>query len=265
MSHWHHLVDSHFHSESLRQKSLSPEDCLAAFFNGGGENALDVAINVENWASRVALSKVFPGVHLTAGIHPGETERLDDDDWLKLEAQLKDPRTVALGEVGLDWYRGRNFEAAQRELLHRQLVLARSLSLPVVIHNREADLDILAELDRAGWTEGGVFHCFSSDFPFAKKILDRGFYISFAGNLTYSSSRALRETAAQIPLSRLLLETDSPYLSPQSRRGKPNQPLFLTETAEVLASLQNLPVQELLNSVADNYRRAFPGVIGREQ
>ncbi len=249
------LVDSHFHLLSLEQKKLDPDVCVAEFFAAGGRWAMDVAVDAHDWERRLAWGESEPRLWYTAGIHPSEAATATADDWALIAAQAAHPRCLAVGEIGLDWYRGRADEEAQRRLFRGMLAVAREAALPIVIHNREADRELLEELDAFGWNGTGIQHCFSSDQAFARQALDRGFYLSFAGNLTYPANTALREVAASAPLDRLLVETDAPYLAPQPVRGKPNRPVHTGLTARCLAEVRGLPIEEVLGVTGDNFAR----------
>jgi len=260
------LIDSHFHSQSMVDKAMDVGECLTRFFAGGGELALDMAVHVRDGSAREELSERFPGVYIAAGIHPSEAGKVGGDDWILLRKQLSHPKALILGEIGLDWYRGRDREGAQRELFRRQLSLAQELAKPVSIHNREADKELLEDLAAEAWKGPGIFHCFSSDLTLARKGLDLGFYLSFAGNVTYPSSSALREVARWAPADRLLVETDSPYLSPQGFRGQPNQPLNASITATTIAQLRGESLEEFLQQTRSNFRTLVGwAVTGLEQ
>jgi TatD DNase family protein len=249
------LVDSHFHLLSLAEKGLDPAACLAEFFDAGGRWALDVAVETEGWDRRLAWGAHEPRLWFTAGIHPSEAVRTTDADLDAVAAQTLHPRCKALGEIGLDWFRGRADADPQRRLFRRQLELAAERKLPIVIHNREADVELLEDLDAVGWAGTGILHCFSSNLAFARQVLDRGFWISFAGNLTYPAAANLREVAAWAPLDRLLVETDAPYLAPQGHRGQPNRPALAGKTAAFLAQLRGLTLAEVLAVTGDNFVR----------
>lgn len=244
------LVDSHCHLWSLSQKGLDPKTCLQEFFDAGGRWLLDVAVSTREWAWRTGWSD--PRIGFTAGFHPSEACDFGKD-WEALEEQTQDQRCLAVGEIGLDWYRGRDNEVYQRRLFREQLSLARQRRLPVVIHNREADRELLEDLDAESWDGRGIMHCFSSDRAMAKAALDRGFWISFAGNLTYPGSVGLRELAAWLPADRLLVETDAPYLAPQPVRGRPNRPVHGGHTARCLAELRGWDLEHTLAQTATNY------------
>jgi TatD DNase family protein len=249
------LVDSHLHLLSLEQKGLDPAVCLADFFEAGGRWALDVAVGSGDWDRRLAWGSNEPRLWFTAGIHPSESLVVTESELDAVALQCQHSRCLAVGEIGLDWYRGRDQEQNQRSLFRRQVALASLLKLPVVVHNRQADRELIEDLDAEGWSGTGIQHCFSSDKGFARQSLDRGFFISFAGNLTYPSSAVLREVASWAPLDRLLVETDAPYLTPQPLRGQPNRPRNAGLTAQCLAEVRGIPLNELLKATGDNFTR----------
>ncbi len=249
------LVDSHFHLLSLERRGLDPAACRDEFFEAGGRWALDVAVDTNGWERRLEWGSEEPRLWYTAGIHPSEAASVKPEDIVMAARQAEHPRCLAVGEIGLDWYRGRDDEEAQRRLFRSLLNVARNAALPIVIHNRQADSELLEELDAFGWNGTGIQHCFSSDLPFARRALNRGFLLSFAGNLTYPANSALREVAAWAPLDRLLVETDAPYLAPQPVRGKPNRPVHAGLTAQCLAEVRGLTVEDVLVVTGDNFAR----------
>jgi len=256
------LIDSHCHLRSLRDKGLDPGACLAEFFEKGGKWLVDVAVDEEGWDERLTWSLGLPTVGHSAGIHPSESQK-PESTLLKLEAQLQSPRCWAVGEIGLDWFRGRTQEAKQRDWFRRQLYLAQRAGLPIIIHNREADTEILEDLKEAGWNGEGILHCFSSDLPFARAVLDHGLTLSFAGNVTYPSAGRLREVAAWAPADRLLVETDSPYLAPQAVRGTTNRPVNVGHTGAVVAGTRGISEASFWESMERNFLRVFAVGIAR--
>jgi len=214
-------------------------------------------VDSRGWERRLAWGRDEPRLWFTAGIHPSEAATTTAESLEAVALQLEHPRCKAVGEIGLDWYRGRDHEPAQRKLFRDQLVLAADRYLPVVIHNRQADRELLEDLDSVAWSGQGIQHCFSSDLAFAREALDRGFLLSFAGNLTYPSASSLREVAAWAPQDRLLVETDSPYLAPQPVRGKPNRPRNAGMTAACLAEIRGVSLEEVLRFTGENFGRLF--------
>jgi TatD DNase family protein len=240
------------------------EALLAEFFSADDAIGLDVDTGLDAkggdapWQRRLTYARRHRGLYLTVGYGPEWTER---GDWrAEVDAmgqRLSAEDVVAVGEIGLDRYRAYGTPSKQRELFAAQLAMAARQGLPVVIHNREADGDILKLYGELSHRRGGVLHCFTSDGSFAKKALDVGLHISFAGNLTFKGSVELREIAGWIPQDRLLVETDAPYLSPHPVRGRPNSPTRIIHTFRLLAKLRSAPLPDLIRSVAENFRSLF--------
>ena len=201
---------------------------------------------------------VRPGVYAVVGVHPYHADDFTDGTLEALRALSTRPGVIAIGETGLDYHNEFSARPAQRFAFVRQLALAAELALPVVIHNREADEDALAILaEHAAALKGVVMHCFGSDAKIAERCVELGFYVSFAGNVTFPKALSLRDAALIVPTDRLLAETDSPYMAPQPVRGKRCEPAFVRHTVEVLAQLRGMPVEEMAALLAANARRAF--------
>jgi len=208
----------------------------------------------------VRLAEAHPFLWAAVGLHPHEAGHASDDLYTALEGLARSPRVLAWGEVGLDYHYDHSPRDRQREVFRRQLQLARALRLPIIIHCREAWEDCLGLLaeEWAASGLGGILHCFSGTFDVARRALDWGFLISFAGNVTFPGGENLRVTAREIPLDRLLMETDCPYLAPQPVRGKRNEPAFVVETAAALGRLHGLSGEEIAARTTENFLRLFP-------
>jgi TatD DNase family protein len=221
----------------------------------------------------------FPAVHqlaldhdnfwATAGVHP-DTEGMQEPSFEDLLRLGSLPRVVGIGETGLDYYRLNGRSVAdmywQRDRFRAHIRAARQLRKPLVIHTRQAAEDTLAILrdegeDGSAASAGGVFHCFTEDIKVARQALDLGFYISFSGILTFKSAQSLRDVAAMVPLDRLLIETDSPYLAPMPHRGKTNNPSFVPFVAAQLAQIKQMPVQDMAALTSRNFDQLFKGVL----
>ena len=176
---------------------------------------------------------------------------------MKIIEGTKMDRVVAVGEIGLDYYRKFGNRDSQVELFIRQLELAEKLDKPVIIHNREAGEDVLSILSEKLPTRGGILHCYSEDWAYAQKALELNLYISFAGNVTYRNARNLHETAKNMPLDRILIESESPFMVPSAYRGKRNKPAYLHATAEFLAELRDMPLEEITEILYSNSMRFF--------
>lgn len=249
------MIDSHFHYLHLENKGLPAEAILDRCFREGLSAALDIGIVPGTFERRGRLPGRFPRLYLASGLYPSECENPQWRDHLPiLGAHLRTaPHIAALGEIGLDFFHNYGTPADQRELMEAQMALAAELDLPVVIHCREAEKEILEVLSAFKLSRGGIMHCFSSGPEWTAPFLDLGFYISFAGNVTYKKSGFLRESAAAVPPDRLLAETDAPYLSPQPLRGKLNHPGFIGHTYQVLADARGEALAELIEQIKGNF------------
>jgi TatD DNase family protein len=252
------MIDSHFHSLHMERRGLDVRRILTDCFRQGFAGGLDAAVDCDGFDQRRALAADFPGLRLSAGLSPAVTAAHGWQQQLAcLEHQLEAGEVQALGEIGLDWYRGYGGRRAQLELFEHQLELAAAHDLPVVIHNREAGTELLEVLKRIRPSRGGILHCFSATYALAGSLMDLGFLVSFAGNITYPGAQSLREVAARIPLDSLLLESDAPYLTPQPQRGKPNQPGYIVHTYTLAAELLGVSAERLIEAVRKNFERCL--------
>ena len=253
------MIDSHFHFFHMKKREMDYKEIIEACFASGLEYAIDIGINPDNFKQRIDAASQYPGLYTAHGFYPSECTAEGLDSKLDyLEHCLKtDPKAVALGEIGFDFFHDYGDIRAQEDLLRRQLDTATRLDLPVIIHSRDAEEDTLRVLSDAAPPRGGIIHCYSYSIETARKFIDMGFYISFAGNVTYKNTEQIQQAAMEIPLDRLLLETDAPYLSPQKVRGRKNHPGYIGYTYEAVASLRNIPLTELIHAVNGNLRRLF--------
>ncbi len=253
------LFDSHAHLDDEQFAGDLAAVLERARASGIGR-VLTVATTAASTRASLALAEAHPMLWATAGIHPNNAAAAAPGDWDAVAALAADPRVVALGETGLDRHWDFTPFAVQEDYFDRHLRLSRQLHKPVVIHCRQADEDVLrmlrAEFDRAGPLLG-VMHSFSGDRPLADACLAMGLFISFAGMLTYKNAAALRTVARELPLDRLLVETDSPYLAPVPVRGRRNEPAFVAHTAACLAQLHGLPPEELAARTTANAMKLF--------
>jgi TatD DNase family protein len=249
------LFDTHTHLNVEAYDADRPAVLERARQAGVGE-MLVVGFDLESSRAALALA-AEPGLYAAAGIQPhyaGETGRSELEQLRRLAQR---PGVVALGEIGLDYYRNRAPYPDQQRLFRAQLEMARELGLPVVIHSREAAADTLAILREAGRPVDGVMHCYSGTLEQAREFLALGLYISIAGPVTYPKAAKTWEVAAQVPLDRLLIETDCPWLTPQRYRGKRNEPAYVREVAARIAELRGLALEELAAATARNARALF--------
>ena len=250
------LSDSHFHSTAMHDRGMDPRQLLRAFRDTYAGPLLDVAIQPEDPARQRELSGSVSSVYYTCGLHPSRTDR---EDWQAavqtVEREINGGGYHAVGETGLDWFRMYASRERQRELFHHHLQIARRTKLPIIVHNREADQDVLEMIRDADLSTMGVIHCYSSGPEWVRPFLDAGMYISFAGNLTFKSATALREAAQLVPDDRLLLETDAPFLAPHPVRGQSNHPGLLPHTLQRMAELRDTAPEQLGEQVAENLAR----------
>jgi len=265
------LADSHTHLE-FPQFDEDREQVFERAWAGGVRHLVAIGSASGPDRLRVGLEMaegrdwVFP----TIGIHPHEARLATDDHFDELARLAADPRVIAVGEIGLDYHYDHSPRDVQESVFRRQLELAEASRLPIIIHCREAWLDCLRILDEQ-WKRtglGGIFHCFSGSFEDARRGLDAGFYISFAGNLTFPKAVDLRDVAARIPRDRLLIETDCPFLAPVPQRGKRNEPAFVRFVAEQLGAIWGVSVPEAAAATTRNFleflgkARARPATAG---
>jgi TatD DNase family protein len=205
--------------------------------------------------SVLSAASRFSVVYAAVGIHPNDARAVDDFSALQTLAQ--DVKVKAIGETGLDYYRTYTTPELQRTHLERHFLIAADRGLPIILHNRDADEDLYAIARAYSPQVRGVLHCFSGSMETAQRFLDLGYYISFAGNVTYSSAGALRKVAMQVPADRILAETDSPYLTPVPRRGRRNEPANVLFIYKVLAEYRDVPEAALVATIAANAQRLF--------
>jgi TatD DNase family protein len=231
-------------------------EAILAIGSGTGPGSLDCAIR---------LAEKYEGICATIGIHPHEARLADDDDFAELESLARVPRVIAWGEIGLDYFYDHSPRDVQTAVFRRQMELAQAARLPIVIHCRPSDgssnaWDDCLSLLREHWSStglGGILHCFTGELPHARAALDMGFLISFAGNLTFPKAQNLRDAARALPLDRLLIETDSPFLAPVPHRGKRNEPAHVREVARQLGELHGVTREEAGARTAQNFRTFF--------
>jgi TatD DNase family protein len=255
------IIDSHAHLEMSQF-----DDDRAAMLDRARAAGVEMLLAIGSGTSpteRIDAAIPFAEQHdwifATAGIHPHDAAAATDEHFARLDELGRHPRVIAWGEMGLDYYYDHSPREVQQRVFRRQLQQSRAAKRPVVIHCRDAWDDCLQILDEEWRTSGlgGIFHCFTAGIPEAKRGLDMGFLISFAGNLTYPKSQPLRDVARELPLESILTETDSPFLPPQGRRGKRNEPANVVEVAQALASVRNLATDEMAAIAAANFRGFF--------
>jgi TatD DNase family protein len=253
------LVDSHCHLDRL---DLTPYDgqlqgAITAAEQQGVTHMLCVSIDLEHYPQVLAPAEQFAHVYASVGVHPNERD-CQEPDIATLIGYAQHPKVVAIGETGLDYFRSAGDLEWQRQRFRTHIAAAKQSAKPLIIHMREATTDTLAILrEENAAAIGGVMHCFTEDWAAAKAALDLNFYISFSGIVTFKSATVLQEVAKQVPLDRMLVETDSPYLAPVPYRGKSNQPMYVRQVAEFIAQLRNMSVDALAESTTQNFFTLF--------
>jgi TatD DNase family protein len=247
------MIDSHTHLDLCEPANT---ELVVAAEQAGVTRILTVGTGSDSCRAALAAAEAFPQVYASVGRHPNYATGFDDADLAELRALAVHPRCLAIGETGLDYYRDYAPRADQERAFAAQIELAREVGKPLVIHTRAAEQDTLAQLGAQAEGVSVVMHCFSAP-AYLEECLQRGYAISFAGNVTYKSAAELAAAARQVPDERLLIETDAPYLTPQKVRKHPNQPAFVAHTAAFLAELRGVSVQELGAVVTATAARVF--------
>ena len=247
------VIDTHCHLDAVPDPQLSAAQL---------EFAIAIGFNPQRARACLALTRDVANVYSTVGLHPCDAAMFSSDVCADLEQLATQPKVVGIGESGVDYYWDSSTKSRQLESLDWQLDLARRLDKPIVIHCRDKEsskaafADCAAALENAGWHRG-ILHCFAGDAELLGTGLRLGFHVSFAGNLTYKNAQLIRDSALQVPLERLLIETDAPYLAPVPKRGKPNRPEYVAYTLEVLATLRGLPLEAMEQVTSQNAKAVY--------
>lgn len=249
-----HFIDSHCHLDFPNfEKDFG--EVLARAEKAGVQKFINPGVDLLTSCKAVALAEKFLPIFAAVGFHPSEAEKLSADNFIELEKLAQSGKVVAIGEIGLDFFKNQKSKNIQIEVFRKQLALAERIQKPAIIHSREADSEILEILD--DFKVQGVFHCFGSDWGFAQKVLERGFSIGLTGIVTFPNSENIHEVAQKIPLEKLLIETDAPFLAPQKFRGERCEPAFVIEVAQKIADLKNLPIEKIATTTTENVEELF--------
>jgi TatD DNase family protein len=254
------FVDSHCHLDFPELKENLP-DVLAAMRANAVTHALVISVVLSDWPNVLALAESHPNLYATVGVHP-DYEGVEEPSVEQLVALSRRDKVVGIGETGLDYYRVEQFADRalewQRERFRVHIRAAKAARKPLVIHTRSASDDTVAIMrDEDAGAAGGVMHCFTETWNTASACLDLGFHISFSGIVTFKNAKELHDVARRVPLERMLIETDSPYLAPVPFRGKTNQPAYVKHVAEGIAALRGMPVEEVAARTTENFFRLF--------
>lgn len=253
------LIDSHCHLDRLDLTLYQGEvsKALEAARQKEVRAFLCVCIDMQNYAAVLKIAQQFEDVYASVGLHPTE-EVLHEPDIKELVEKGQAKKVIAVGETGLDFYRLNSTPDTQTQRFRTHIRAARELKKPLIVHTRQAKEETLNILKEEHADEvGGVLHCFTGDWSMAERAMDLGFYISFAGIVTFKNAKELQEIAKKIPLNRMLVETDSPYLAPVPYRGKPNEPAFVREVVECIAKLREEDVASIAKQTTENFGQLF--------
>ena len=250
------LVDSHCHLD-FPDLAVNIDELLANMRENDVGHALCVSVNLQDLPRVLALSEKYPNLFASVGVHP-DYENLEEPQSIQLATLACHPRVVAIGETGLDYFRLKGDLEWQRERFRQHIRAARLCNKPLIIHTREAAEDTLRIMEEEGAdTVGGVMHCFTESWEVAQRAMALNFYISFSGIVTFKKAVGLKDIATRVPLERMLIETDSPYLAPVPHRGKTNQPAFVKHVAEEIAALRGISLDQVAEATTNNFFKLF--------
>lgn len=251
------LIDSHVHLD-MSDFEKDREDVIQRAIQAGIVHMVTIGIDPDSSMAAIHLARQYGCLSASVGCHPHHADGCQPADLTELARLASEPEVVAWGEIGLDYFRGYSSPEAQLRIFQQQLGMAGDLNLPVIIHDRDAHEAVYSLLKKMGRGERkGVIHCFSGDVVLARAFMDLGYYISIPGTVTYKKASPIKEVAASIPLSRMLVETDAPYLAPVPRRGKRNEPAYVHVTALEIARLRALPFEEVARQTTENAKILF--------
>jgi TatD DNase family protein len=246
------LTDTHTHLND-RQFDEDREQVIARARQAGVTRIVNVGYNRETIPTSLALAESHDFIYSIVGWHPHDAADMTDEDLEWIESLLDHPKVVAIGEMGLDYYWDNAPRDVQAEVFRKQIRLARKVGMPIVIHDRDAHQDVVDILrEEKAHEVGGIMHCFSGSWEMAQQCLDMDFFISFGGPVTFKNAKKPKEVAKQVPLDRLLIETDSPYLTPHPYRGKRNETAYVRLVAEAIAELHDLTLEEIADITTQN-------------
>lgn len=251
------IFESHAHYEDARFDE-DREALLKSFPQNGIDYVINVGSSLKTTKQSILLAEQYDFIYAAAGVHPEETAELNEENFAWLCEQMKKQKVVAVGEIGLDYHWDEPERSVQKQWFERQIALARQVSLPMIIHSRDAAKDTLDIMKACKAEEaGGVIHCFSYGVEMAREYLNMGFYIGIGGVVTFKNAKKLKEVAEYVPLDRILLETDCPYMAPEPHRGKRNSSLYLTYVAEKLADIKGVDVEKVYEKTRENGKRMY--------
>jgi TatD DNase family protein len=251
------LFDTHAHIGLIHEDPIEQLIVVQEAKQEHVEIIVSICNNTRDFTQIYENLKTAPHVYHAIGMSPSEVDNLGKDWEARIEEQSLLPRVVAIGEIGLDYFRKFGNKSSQIELFIRQLEIAEHLKLPVIIHNREAGHDIMEILKEKLPARGGILHCYSEDWNYAQQAVALNLYISFAGNVTYRNAKNLHDTVKRLPIDRILVESESPFMVPSSYRGKRNKPAYLIDTVQFIAELRGEDPEAVANATFENAAKFF--------
>lgn len=251
------LFDTHAHLDAS-QFDDDREQMIARAKEAGVELIVNIGFDRQTIPTTIALAEQYDFIYAAVGWHPVESVHMKDGDLAWIESLCAHPKVVAIGEIGLDYHWDTSPKHVQHEVFRQQIALAKKLNKPIIIHNRDAHADVVRILQEEGAAEvGGIMHCFSGSWETAKHCLDMNFYISFGGPVTFKNARVPKEVLKRVPLDRLLIETDCPYLAPHPYRGKRNESAYVSLVAEAAAQIKEISLEQLAEITLENGKKCF--------
>ncbi|MBI4618612.1 MAG: TatD family hydrolase [Desulfobacterales bacterium] len=251
------LVDSHAHLD-LPEFDDDRNEVIKRAKDSGIDYILNIGINSDSCINTIKLADSYDFIYASIGIHPHDVKNINKNTYAVLKSLANNKKVLAFGEIGLDFYRNLSPKGTQIKRFREQINLANELKLPVIIHNRDAHKETLEILKEDGAKNlGGIIHCFSGDYSMAKSCIDMGFYISIPGTITFPKAVELQEIVKKLPLSKIMIETDCPFLTPVPYRGKRNEPSFVRYVAEKIASLKDTSFEKVAEITSQNFRSLF--------
>jgi TatD DNase family protein len=248
------LVDSHCHID-FPDLAANLDEILTNMREHGVGRALCISVNLENFPGVLALAESHPNIYASVGVHP-DYEQVHEPGVEELAELASHPKVLAIGETGLDYYRLKGDLEWQRQRFRNHIRAARQTAKPLIVHTREAAEDTLRIMAEENAAEaGGIMHCFTENLEVARRALAMGFYLSFSGIVTFKNATQVKEVARAVPLERILIETDAPYLAPAPHRGKTNQPAYVKFVAEEIARLKSITFEEVAEATTSNFER----------
>ena len=250
------LIDTHAHLQ-WPAFDKDREKVIERAFAAGLSTIVSVGYDLNASREAVQIANDHENIYAVVGIHPHNAKTMTASMLSSIRELAQNTKVVAIGEIGLDYYRDLSPRAQQKEAFEQQILLAKELDLPIVVHDREAHNDVLEVIRSFGKDVNGVLHCFSGDLKMAEEVIDLGYSISIAGPVTFPSARGLQQVVQRVPEGSIVLETDCPFLAPQSKRGERNEPMYVLETATKVAELRGMQLDELVGLTSQNAKRRF--------